>query len=69
MTFPITFGFFTDWFTFRLRGLTVSNTMRRLADSDTFRTVEHFTTFVWAFNLTFRFFTFYITNGILRLST
>jgi hypothetical protein len=39
--------------------------MRSFADSDTFGTVEHLASLVWAFNLTFRLLTFYITNSVL----
>jgi hypothetical protein len=69
MTFPVALGLFTDSLAFRLRSLAVSDTMRLLANSDTFWAVEHFTPFVRAFNFTLRFFTFYIANSISRFST
>jgi hypothetical protein len=40
VTFPIALGFFTNGLTFGLRSLAVSNTVRLLADSDTFRAIE-----------------------------
>ena len=67
MAFPITFGFFANWLTFRLGSLTVSYTVRLLANSHALRAVEHFTTFIWAFNFAFRLFTFYIANRVFRL--
>jgi hypothetical protein len=67
LTFPITFWFLTDWLAFWLRCLAMSNAMGLLAYSNTFRAVEHFTAFVWAFYFAFGFLTFYIADSVLRL--
>ena len=69
VTFPVASGFFTDGFTFGFGCLTMGDTMGWFADGNTFRTVEHFTSFIWAFNFTFRFFTFYIANCVFGFST
>jgi hypothetical protein len=69
VTFPVTFGFFTNWFTFRFGSLAVSNAVGLFADSNTFRAVKHFASFIRALDLTFRFFTFYIANCVFRFST
>ena len=42
----------------------MSDTVWHFANSNTFRAIFSFTCFIWAFNFTFRFFTFDITNGI-----
>jgi hypothetical protein len=43
--------------------------MRGFANSNAFRAIKHFTSFIWAFNFTFRFFTFYIANSVFGFST
>ena len=68
MTFPITLGFFAYSLALRFRSLTVSNTMGLLANSDTLRAVEHFATFIWAFNFAFGFLTLYIADSVFRFS-
>jgi hypothetical protein len=68
MTFPVALGFLADSLALRFRSLAVSYAMRLLANCDTFRAVEHFAAFIRAFDFTFRLFTFYIANGIFRLS-
>ena len=69
VAFPVASRFFADGFTFRLGGLAVSDAVGLFADGHTFRTVEHFTTFIRAFNFTFGFLTFYITNCVFGFST
>ena len=69
VTFPIALRLFTNRFTFRFRGLAVSDAVGLFANSDTFRTVKHFTSFVRTFNFALRLFTFDIANGVLRFST
>ena len=69
VAFPVTFRFFADWFTFRFRCLAMSNAMGLFADSDTFGTVEHFTSFIGAFNFTFGFFAFDVANSVFGFST
>jgi hypothetical protein len=69
MTFPVAFRFFANWFTFWFRGLAMSNAMWLFAYSYAFRTVEHFTSFIRAFNFTFRFFAFDIANSVFGFST
>ena len=68
MAFPIASGFFANGFAFRLGSLAMSNTVRLLANSNAFRAVEHFATFIRALNLTLWFFTLDITDGILGFS-
>jgi hypothetical protein len=65
VTFPVAFGFLADSLTLRLRSLAMSDTMGLLANSDTFRAVKHFATFIRALNFTFRLLTLYIANSIL----
>ena len=69
VAFPVTFRFFADWFTFWFRCLTVSNAMGLFADSNTFRAVKHFTSLIRAFNFTFGFFAFDVTNGVFGFGT
>ena len=64
MTLPVTFGFFTDSFTFRSRSLAVGHTVRSLADSHTFGTIFSFTGFIRTFYFTLGFLTFDITYSI-----
>jgi hypothetical protein len=64
VAFPVTFRFFTNWFTFWFRSLAMSNAMWLFANSYTFWTVKHFTSFIRAFNFTFGFFTFNITDCV-----
>ncbi len=64
VAFPVAFRFFANWFTFWFRGLAMSDAVRLFAYSNALRTVEHFATFIWAFNLAFGFFTFYITDCV-----
>jgi len=66
LALPVTFRFFTDSFTFWFRYLAMSDTMWFFTDSDTFRTVIHFTCFIRTHDLTVGFFTFHITDCILR---
>ena len=68
LAFPVAFWFFTDWFAFWFRCLTVGNAMGLLAYSNTFWAVEHFTAFVWAFYLALWFFTLNVADSILWLS-
>ena len=68
MAFPVTFRFFANGFAFWFGGLAMSNAMGLFADSDTFRTVKHFTSFIGAFNFAFGFFTFDVANGIFGFS-
>ena len=69
MTFPVTSGFFTDGFTLGFRSLAVSNAMGLFTDGDTFRAVEHFTSFIRAFNFAFGFLAFDVANSVFRFST
>ena len=69
MTFPVTFGFFTNWFALRFGCLAVSHAMRLFADCDALRAVKHFTSFIWAFDLALRFFTFHIANCVFGFGT
>jgi hypothetical protein len=66
LALPVTLGFFTDSFTFWLGHLAMSDTMWFFTDSDTFGTIIHFTCFIRTHDLTVGFFTFDITNSILR---
>jgi len=68
VAFPIASRFFANRLTFWLGSLAVSNTMGLLANSDTLRAVEHFATFIWAFNFAFRFLTLYIADSVFRFS-
>ena len=54
---------------FKIKYLTMSDTMWHFANCYTLRTIFSFTSFVWTFNLTFWFFTFNITNSISWLLT
>jgi len=67
VAFPVAFRFFANRFTFRLRSLAVSNTMRLFADSNALRAIKHFTSFIRALNFAFRFFTFDVANSVFRL--
>jgi hypothetical protein len=69
VAFPVTSRFFTNGFTFGFGYLTVSNTMGRFTDGNTFRTIFHFTSFIGAHDLTVRSFTFNITNGVFGFLT
>ena len=51
MTFPVTFGLFTNGFTLGFGGLTVSDTVRLFANGDAFGTVLGFTGFVRTLDL------------------
>jgi len=53
VAFPIAFGFFANRFAFGFRSLAMSDAMGLFANSYAFRAVEHFATFIWAFNLKF----------------
>ena len=64
MAFPVTFRFFADWFTFGFRGLAMSNAMGLFAYSNTFWAVKHFTSLIRAFNFTFGFFAFDVTDCV-----
>jgi len=64
VAFPVTSGFFTNSFTFGFRDLAVSNTVRRFADSDTFRAVFSFTGFFGAHDLAVRSFALNVTNSV-----
>ncbi len=68
VAFPVTSGLFAYGLTFRLGSLAVGHAVRLFADGDAFGAVEHFTSFIRAFNLAFRFLTFYVANGIFGLS-
>jgi hypothetical protein len=67
MAFPVALGFLADSLTFRFRSLAMSDAMGLLANSNTLRAVEHFATFIWAFNFALGLFTLYIANCILGL--
>jgi hypothetical protein len=69
MAFPVTFRFFTDWFTFWFGCLAMSNAMGLFADCNTFWAVEHFTSLIRAFNFTFGFFAFDVANGVFGFGT
>ena len=69
MTFPVAFWFFAYSFTFRLGSLTVSYTMRSFANCYTFWAIEHFASFIWAFNFTLRFLAFNIANCVFGFGT
>ena len=69
VAFPVTFGFLADGLAFWFGSLAVSNAVRLFADSDAFRAVEHFASFIGAFNFTFGFLTFDIADGVLGFST
>ena len=64
VAFPVTFRFFADWFAFGFRCLTVSNAMGLFAYGNTLGAVEHFTSLIRAFNFTFGFFAFDVTNCV-----
>jgi len=64
VAFPVTSRFFTDGFTFRFGDLTMSNTVGRFTDGNTFGTIFHFTSLIGTHDLTVRSFTFDITNGV-----
>jgi hypothetical protein len=68
MAFPVTFRFLAYRFTFGFRGLAMSNTMRLFADCYAFGAVEHFATFIRAFNFTVWFFAFNVANSVLWFS-
>jgi hypothetical protein len=68
VTFPVAFGLLANSFAFRFGSLTMSHTVRLLANCNTLGTVEHFATFIRTFNFTLRFFTFYIANCIFGFS-
>jgi hypothetical protein len=68
VAFPVTSGFFANGLTFGLGSLAVSNAMGLLANSNTLRAVEHFATFVRAFNFTLGFLTLHIADGVLGFS-
>ena len=68
MAFPVTSWFFAYSFAFWLRSLAVSNAMGLFADSYALRTVEHFASFIWAFNFTLWFFAFDIANSVFGFS-
>jgi len=69
VAFPIALGFFTDWLAFWLGCLTMGNAMGLFADSNTFWAIEHFATFIWAFDFAFRFLAFNVTDSVLWLGT
>ena len=69
VAFPVTFGFFADWFTFGFGCLAMSNAMGLFADSNTFWAVKHFTSLIRAFNFTFGFFAFDVANSVFGFST
>jgi hypothetical protein len=69
MAFPITSWLFTYRLTFWFWCLAMSDAMRLLAHRHAFRTIEHFASFIRAFNFTFRFLTFHVANCIFRFST
>jgi len=64
VAFPVTFGFFANRFAFGFWGLAMSNAMGLFANCDTFGAVEHFATFIWAFDFTFGFFAFNVADGV-----
>ena len=67
MAFPIASWLLAYRLTFRLGCLAMSNAVRLLADCHTFWAIEHFASFIWAFNFALGFFTFYVADGVLRL--
>jgi len=67
MALPITFWFFANCFTFGLRSLAMSHTVRSFAYGDTFRTVEHLTSFIRAFDFAFGLFALNIADSVLGL--
>ena len=69
VAFPVTFGFFANWFTFWFRGLTVSNAMGLFAYGNALGAVKHFTSLIWAFNFAFGFFAFDVANGVFGFGT
>ena len=69
MAFPVTFGFFANWFAFWFRSLAMCNAMGLFADSDALGAVEHFTSLIRAFNFTFGFFAFDVANSVFGFST
>jgi hypothetical protein len=64
VAFPVTFGFFTDGFTFGFGDLAMGDTVRRFTDGDTFGAVFHFACFFGAHDLTVGSFTFDVADGI-----
>ena len=68
VAFPVTSGLFTDGFAFGLGSLAVCDTVRLFADGDALRAVEHFATFIRAFDFTFGLLALDVANGILGLS-
>ena len=69
LTLPVTFGFFTDGFTFWFRHLTMGDTMWFFTNGHTFWTVIHLTCFIRTHYLTVWFLTFHITYCIFRFLT
>ena len=67
MAFPIAFRFFANRFTFGFGGLAVSNAVRLFAYSNALGAVEHFTSFIRAFNFAFGFFAFNVADCVFRL--
>ena len=67
--FPIAFWFFANWFAFWFGCLAVSDAMGLFAYSNAFRAVKHFAAFIWAFDFTYWFLTFYIANCVFRFCT
>jgi len=66
MAFPVAFRFFADRLAFWFRSLAVGDAVRLFANSNALGAVKHFTTFVGAFDFTFRFFAFNIANSVFR---
>jgi hypothetical protein len=58
------FIYFTNGFTFWSWGLAMGNAVWLFTDGDTFWAIFSFTSLIWAFDFTFWFFTFNITDGV-----
>jgi len=69
VAFPVASGFFTNGFAFGFGDLTMGNAMGGFANSDTFRTIFHFTSLIGAHDLTVRSFTFNVANCVFGFLT
>jgi hypothetical protein len=68
VTLPVATRLLTDGFALGFRCLTVSYAVWLLANSYALRAVEHFATFIGAFDFTFRLLALDIADSILRFS-
>ena len=54
VAFPVASGLLAHRLTFRFGSLTVGDTMRLLANCNTFGAIIHLTAFIWTFDLYYR---------------